>query len=84
LNLGKIYHFSMEAPVIIGLISTVAFFPGVLLGIRRDKIGILRSIVSAVEYWAYCLYLIPLFFAAFIHMITRKERRWAKTQHTGK
>ncbi len=84
LNLVNIYRFSMEAPVIIGLISTVAFFPGVFLGIRRDKVGILRSIVRAVEYWAYCLYLIPLFFAAFIHMITRKERRWAKTKHTGK
>lgn len=84
LNLGNIYRFSMEAPVIIGLISTVAFFPGVLLGIRRDKVGILRSVVSAVEYWAYCLYLMPLFFAAFIHMITRKERLWAKTKHTGK
>ncbi len=83
LNLGNIYRFAMEAPVLIGLISTVAFFPGVLLGIRRDKIGILRSIIRAVEYWAYCLYLIPLFFAAFIHMITRKERRWAKTKHTG-
>jgi 1,2-diacylglycerol 3-beta-glucosyltransferase len=83
LNLGNVYRFEMEAPVIIGLISTVAFFPGVLLGIRRDKVGFLKSIVRAVEYWAYCLYLIPLFFAAFIHMINRKERRWAKTQHTG-
>ncbi|EKQ54044.1 MAG: glycosyl transferase [Methanobacterium sp. Maddingley MBC34] len=83
LNLGNIVRFAMEAPVIIGLISTVAFFPGVLLGIRRDKVGILRSLVRAVEYWAYCLYLIPLFFAAFIHMLTRKERRWAKTKHTG-
>ena len=83
LNLGRIYPFQMNAPVIIGLVSTVAFFPGVLLGIRRDKVGILRSIVKAVEYWAYCLYLIPLFFTAFIHMITRKERYWAKTKHTG-
>ena len=83
LNLGNIVRFAMEAPVIIGLISTVAFFPGVLLGIRRDNVGILRSLVRAVEYWAYCLYLIPLFFAAFIHMLTRKERRWAKTKHTG-
>jgi len=83
LNLGNVVRFSMEAPVIIGLISTVAFFPGVLLGIRRDKVGILRSLVRGVEYWAYCLYLIPLFFAAFIHMLTRKERRWAKTKHTG-
>jgi cellulose synthase/poly-beta-1,6-N-acetylglucosamine synthase-like glycosyltransferase/CheY-like chemotaxis protein len=83
LNLGNIYRFNMEAPVIIGLISTVAFFPGVLVGILRDKVGILRAIFKAVEYWAYCLYLIPLFFAAFIHMITRKERRWAKTKHTG-
>ena len=83
LNLGNIIRFAMEAPVIIGLISTVAFFPGVLLGIRRDNVGILRSLVRAVEYWAYCLYLIPLFFAAFIHMLTRKERRWAKTKHTG-
>jgi 1,2-diacylglycerol 3-beta-glucosyltransferase len=73
----------MGAPLFIGLISTVAFFPGVLLGIRRDKVSILRSLVLAVEYWAYCLYLIPLFFAAFIHMITRKERHWAKTKHTG-
>lgn len=84
LNLGNVVRFSMEAPVIIGLISTVAFFPGVLLGVRRDKVGILRSIIRSVEYWAYCLYLIPLFFAAFIHMLTRKERRWAKTKHTGK
>lgn len=83
LNLGRIYPFQMNAPVIIGLISTVAFFPGVLLGICRDKVGILRSIVKAVEYWAYCLYLIPLFFTAFIHMITRKKRYWAKTKHTG-
>ncbi len=83
LNLGNIVRFAMEAPVIIGLISTVAFFPGVLLGIRRDKVGILRSLVRAVEYWAYCLYLIPLFFAAFLHMLTRKERQWAKTKHTG-
>ncbi|MBI5460498.1 response regulator [Methanobacterium sp.] len=83
LNLGNIVRFAMEAPVIIGIISTVAFFPGVLLGIRRDKVGILRTLVRAVEYWAYCLYLIPLFFAAFIHMLTRKERRWAKTKHTG-
>jgi 1,2-diacylglycerol 3-beta-glucosyltransferase len=83
LNLGQIYRFTMGAPLFIGLISTVAFFPGVLLGIRRDKVSILRSLVLAVEYWAYCLYLIPLFFAAFIHMITRKERHWAKTKHTG-
>ncbi|AXV39380.1 response regulator [Methanobacterium sp. BAmetb5] len=83
LSLTQVARFSMEAPVIIGLISTVAFFPGVLLGIRRDKVGVLRSLVRAVEYWAYCLYLIPLFFAAFIHMLTRKERRWAKTKHTG-
>jgi len=83
MNLGNIIRFAMEAPVIIGLISTVAFFPGVLLGIRRDKVGIFRSLVRAVEYWAYCLYLIPLFFAAFIHILTRKERRWAKTKHTG-
>ena len=83
MNLGNVVRFAMEAPVIIGLISTVAFFPGVLLGIRRDKVGILRSLVRAVEYWAYCLYLIPLFFAAFIHILTRKERRWAKTKHTG-
>ncbi len=83
LNLGNVYRFEMEAPVIIGLISTAAFFPGVLLGIRRDKVGVFRSVIRAVEYWAYCLYLIPLFFAAFIHMITRKERSWAKTQHTG-
>ncbi|HMK53340.1 MAG TPA: response regulator [Methanobacteriaceae archaeon] len=83
LNTGRITHFAFEAPLAIGIISTIAFFPGVFLGVYRDKVGIIKSIIKSIEYWAYCLYLVPLFFAAFLHMITRKDRQWAKTHHSG-
>lgn len=84
LNLGFMYIITINIPLAMGLLSTAAFFPGAILGIYRDEgRGIIGSFVTAIEYWAYCFYLIPLFFAAFIHMITRKDRRWAKTHHTG-
>jgi 1,2-diacylglycerol 3-beta-glucosyltransferase len=34
-------------------------------------------------YWLYCFHLIPLFFITAYQMLTRKERTWAKTVHTG-
>ncbi|MEW6009689.1 MAG: response regulator [Euryarchaeota archaeon] len=83
LNLGGVLTFFMEAPVAIGLLSMAAFFPGVILGVYRDNESFLTGLIRAVEYWAYCLYLIPLFFAAFFHMVTRKDRKWAKTHHGG-
>jgi len=84
LNIGFFYITQIHIPLVIGLLSTLAFFPGAIMGIYRDKNrGIIKSIVTALEYWAYCLYLIPLFFASFIHMLTRKDRRWAKTHHSG-
>jgi 1,2-diacylglycerol 3-beta-glucosyltransferase len=83
LNLSGWMRFQFDVPILIGIISTFAFFPGVILGIKRDKTGILRTIFKSVEYWVYCLYLLPLFVATFFHMIMRKERRWAKTAHSG-
>lgn len=83
LNLSMIYVFNMDAPMSIALLSTAAFFPGAFLGVYRDKEGVLKSMIKTIEYWAYCFYLIPLFFAAFLHMVTRKDRKWAKTHHTG-
>lgn len=83
LYIGSFAQFSLSAPVIIGILSTIAFFPGLLIGIYRDTGKIHVSIYRSVEYWAYCFYLIPLFFAAFINMVTRHERLWAKTYHTG-
>jgi 1,2-diacylglycerol 3-beta-glucosyltransferase len=84
LNIGLFYITQIHIPLVIGLLSTLAFFPGAILGIYRDKNrGVIKSIITALEYWAYCLYLIPLFFASFIHMLTRKDRRWAKTHHSG-
>ena len=82
LNLAG-FGFKMEAPFIIGLISTVAFFPLTMSGIRMDGYSIPRTILLSIEYWAYCLYLIPLFVAATVHMLRRRERRWAKTVHRG-
>jgi 1,2-diacylglycerol 3-beta-glucosyltransferase len=83
LNISGLMVFQFNAPVILGIISTFAFFPGVMLGIERDKVGILTTIVKSLEYWVYCLYLLPLFILTFFHMVTRKERRWAKTAHSG-
>jgi 1,2-diacylglycerol 3-beta-glucosyltransferase len=75
--------FNYTFPAIIGILSTIAFFPAVMLGIYRDTRKIHVTIYRSVEYWAYCLYLIPLFIAAFIKLILRKDRKWAKTYHTG-
>lgn len=83
LNAAQIYLFRFEAPLIIGLLSTVAFFPLTMAGILRDGYSVPRSLLLSLEYWAYCLYLIPLFIMAFIYMIRRHERRWAKTRHHG-
>jgi 1,2-diacylglycerol 3-beta-glucosyltransferase len=83
LNIGNIYPFKLEAPIFIGILSTIAFFPGLLIGTYKDTKKIHLAVIKSVEYWAYCLYLMPLFFAAFLKMITRKERKWAKTKHNG-
>lgn len=84
LDFGLIYSIKVNIPLAIGLLSTAAFFPGAILGIYRDKDrGIFSAFFTSIKYWAYCLYLIPLFFASFLHMITRKDRTWAKTDHSG-
>lgn len=84
LDFGLIYSIKVNIPLAIGLLSTAAFFPGAILGIYRDKgRGFFSAVFTSIKYWAYCLYLIPLFFASFVHMITRKDRTWAKTDHSG-
>ncbi len=83
LYLGSIMHFSLFAPAAIGILSTIAFFPGLIIGLYKDTKKIHVSIYKAAEYWVYCLYLLPLFFVAFIKMLTRHERHWAKTKHVG-
>ncbi len=84
LDFGLIYSIKVNIPLAIGLLSTAAFFPGAILGIYRDKgRGIFSAVFTSIKYWAYCLYLIPLFFASFVHMVTRKDRTWAKTAHSG-
>ena len=83
LYIADIMIFNYTFPAIIGILSTVAFFPAVMLGIFRDTNKIHVTIYRSIEYWAYCLYLIPLFIVAFIKLITRKEREWAKTFHSG-
>ena len=83
LQIGNIMQFYFGAPVAIGILSTLAFFPSLFIGLYREKVLPHVIIYRSVEYWAYCLYLLPLFFAAFAGMITRKERHWAKTHHSG-
>lgn len=73
----------MEAPFIVGILSMIAFFPGILLALSRDKPTVTDYIKDLVKYYIYCFHLIPLFFMTMMTMITRKERKWSKTVHKG-
>ena len=73
----------MEAPFLVGFLSVIAFFPGIILALSRDKPTIQELIKDIVKYYIYCFHLIPLFFMTMKTMMTRKERRWSKTEHTG-
>lgn len=73
----------MEAPFIVGILSAVSFFPGIMLALSRDKPTKLEFIKDIIKYYLYCFHLIPLFFMTMMTMITRKERKWSKTEHKG-
>lgn len=73
----------MEAPFIVGILSAISFFPGIMLALSRDSPGIIEFIKDIVKYYIYCFHLIPLFFMTMVSMMTRKERKWAKTEHKG-
>jgi len=83
LQIGNIMQFHFGAPAVIAMLSTVAFFPTLIIGLYREKARPHTIIYRSLEYWAYCLYLVPLFFTAFAKMVSRKDRHWAKTQHRG-
>ena len=73
----------MEAPFVVGFLSVIAFFPGTILALSRDKPTIQELIKDIIKYYIYCFHLIPLFFMTMKTMMTRKERRWSKTEHKG-
>lgn len=73
----------MDAPFIIGFLSVIAFFPGIMIALSRDNPSQLEFIKDIVKYYVYCFHLIPLFFMTMVNMMTRKERKWAKTEHKG-
>lgn len=73
----------MDAPLIVGIISTIAFIPGISIALLREKAGPLKFIKDIIGYWIYCFHLIPLFFETMFKMIIRKERKWDKTKHKG-
>ena len=73
----------MDAPLIIGIISAFGFFPGAVITLTRDRVGFFKLLYGVFGYWLYCFHLIPLFFITAYQMLTRKERTWAKTVHTG-
>ena len=74
----------MEAPFIVGFLSMIAFFPGIILTLSRDKPSITDFLKDLIKYYIYCFHLIPLFFMTMYTMMTRKERKWAKTEHKGR
>ncbi|WP_405306791.1 glycosyltransferase [Methanobrevibacter sp.] len=73
----------MEAPFLVGFLSIIAFFPGIIIALSRDKPSIQELVKDIVKYYIYCFHLIPLFFLTMQSMISRKERRWSKTVHKG-
>ena len=83
-NFFVIYPIQINISFTIAIISTIAFFPAVIIGFYKDSgNSLIESLILGIEYWIYCFYLIPLFLMAFISMIFRKERKWAKTTHIG-
>lgn len=80
---GHSVFIRMDAPLIIGVISAFGFFPGAFITLSRDRVSLPRTLADVMGYWLYCFHLIPLFFMTFWQMLTRKERTWAKTVHTG-
>ena len=74
----------MEAPFLVGFLSMIAFFPGIILALSRDKPTITVFLKDLIKYYIYCFHLIPLFFMTMHNMMTRKERKWAKTEHKGR
>ena len=83
LGFGHSVFIRMDAPLIVGVISAFGFFPGAFITLSRDRVSLPRTLLDVVGYWIYCFHLIPLFFMTFWQMLTRKERTWAKTVHTG-
>lgn len=80
---GNTTIISMEAPFIVGLLSMISFFPGLILALSRDKPGPAEFLKDMVKYYVYCFHLIPLFFMTMLNMLSRKERKWSKTVHKG-
>lgn len=74
----------MEAPFFVGFLSMIAFFPGIILALSRDKPTPTEFLKDLIKYYIYCFHLIPLFFMTMHNMMTRKERKWAKTEHKGR
>lgn len=87
LNLISWFIFKMptfirlDLPLIIGIISTIGFFPVSIISLLRDKPTFKSFIKDLISYYIYCFHLIPLFFLTMYKMITRKERKWSKTEH---
>lgn len=73
----------MDAPTIVGVLSVISFFPGIILALSRDHPTIIDFLKDLIKYYLYCFHLIPLFFMTMVTMMTRKQRRWAKTEHKG-
>ena len=74
----------MEAPFMVGFLSMISFFPGIIIALSRDKPTITEFLKDLIKYYIYCFHLIPLFFMTMHTMMTRKERKWAKTEHKGR
>ncbi|WP_405294135.1 glycosyltransferase [Methanobrevibacter sp.] len=73
----------MDAPFMVGVLSVISFFPGIILALSRDKPTFQDFLKDLIKYYLYCFHLIPLFFMTMRTMMTRKERRWSKTEHKG-
>ena len=67
-----------DALVIVGLISLLAFVPGISAAVVRGDGGALKHIKDIVSYWIYCFHIIPLFFVTMLLMIFRIRKGGGK------
>lgn len=53
LQIGNIMQFHFGAPVVIAMLSTVAFLPTLIIGLYRENALPHTIIYRSLEYWAY-------------------------------
>ena len=75
------YIYDKYKPLLIFIASKYLNNPFDVMDVVQDTF--IEFLKDLIKYYVYCFHLIPLFFMTMVTMMTRKERKWAKTVHKG-